>query len=75
MSLIRLKTDHVGAGVCRSCGADIDWLRTANDKPMPFDPPVRVQTVDGAPMIDTTECKPHHATCPQGPSWKRRPTT
>ena len=38
---------------CRSCEADVYWIRTEKGKPMPLDE-------DGTP---------HFATCPQGKAW------
>jgi hypothetical protein len=41
---------------CRSCGAEVVWERTKNDKLTPVNP-------DGTP---------HWATCPAAKDWRRK---
>ena len=61
---------------CRSCGAEIVWLKTAaSGKPMPVDAAPEKRVVIGehsglAYVLETYT--PHWATCPQAESWRRR---
>lgn len=48
---------------CRSCGAEITWAQTKNNRLAPYD------VVDGQP----TETN-HFATCPQRDQWRKRTT-
>jgi len=46
---------------CKSCGAEIEWLKTKNGKSMPVDAePIMIETT-GAPIQGY---KSHFATCP-----------
>jgi len=74
MALILLKKAKTNTGVCRSCGAPVDWYTTPAGKAMPmnagarpvhedpdsFDPPFATFHTD-----DT-----HWATCPNAGAWK-----
>ncbi len=55
-----------GPGKCRSCGADVVFVETANGKRPPFNP---------VPMADTKGVlqpagATHFATCPAAEEWK-----
>lgn len=71
---------------CRSCGAAIEWARTANDRAMPLDAEPNadgnVVIRDGVAHVlgpmellvlgaDEVLRMPHHATCPNADDWKR----
>jgi hypothetical protein len=73
---------------CRTCGAEIVWAPTRNKKtPMPLDaePNSRGNVVieNGLAIVlgpleelllaGKIRYMPHHATCPQGKDWRRRP--
>lgn len=74
-------------GTCRSCGAGVLWGITANGARQPLDPDL-VLVPDGEPdrmlvnlnadnRLVSKKCRrgfvPHHATCPQGRAWRRKP--
>jgi len=65
---------------CASCGAPIVWAKTKTGKRQPFDADATDAT--GTWGIENGEAVylgrgvhrgyiPHHATCPQGSSWRR----
>jgi hypothetical protein len=54
---------------CRSCGADIVWLATNNNKMMP----VNADTVDKHDIAyEQGRHTSHFATCPQADKWRRK---
>lgn len=69
-------------GRCKSCGAEIEWVRTTKGNNMPLDPiPVaggniemlingRAQVVE--PDEDKIRSVSHFATCPEAQSHRRR---
>jgi hypothetical protein len=68
---------------CRSCGAEIEWAVTPNDKPIPLDTGVRADgnirldvRLDGSrvAIIDSTngDRVSHFATCPNAASHRNR---
>ena len=54
---------------CNSCGADIEWVKTAKGKNLPIDKkPVWVQTANGP-----IECfRTHFETCPHADQHRKR---
>ncbi len=69
---------------CRSCGALVLWAQTTIGKRIPLDrqptPTGNIILLDGVasyitgdPPLDTPRYVSHFATCPHGPSWRRRP--
>ena len=52
---------------CRSCGAEIVWVKTLQGKNMPID----AETDDGSGLFDHNVHVSHFATCPDAPSWRR----
>lgn len=71
-------------GTCRSCGAPIIWVPTANGKKMPLDaepnPSGNVIIRDGALMVGASAenvrdgeqlLMPHWATCPESERFRR----
>ncbi len=64
---------------CRSCGAEVIWATTANDKPMPLDAtpdPKGLFVVEGgvarrATAEDGYRYTSHFATCPQADQHRR----
>lgn len=51
---------------CRSCGAQIVWTRTANDRSLPLSL-ATAQRRDGV-----TYCLPHFVDCPEAKDWSKR---
>jgi hypothetical protein len=47
---------------CRSCGAKVEWVETANGKKMPM---------DLEPDAEGNRIS-HFATCPQANDWRKR---
>lgn len=69
---------------CRSCGAEVWWVVTANNKAMPLDPGPRsdgnMVFVDGGVVhfdpgdlfhAQLARFVSHFVTCPQANSWRR----
>lgn len=71
---------------CRSCGAEIHWVRTVTGATMPID---ALPAKDGNVLVDTetgeatvlgrpedyahlVRYKSHFATCPQAKTWRRK---
>lgn len=52
-----------GPGVCKSCGADVIWVKTPKGNSMPIDPPEDDQ---GSKAVS------HFATCPDAKTWRTR---
>lgn len=55
---------------CKTCGAEIVWGVTINDKRVPLDPPekrfVHIGDTLGAPLVQVQDTwLSHFATCPQ----------
>jgi len=58
-------------GECRSCHAEIVWIKTSTGKLIPCDPKsVTVVTTDGKVVMGYTA---HFATCPQANAWRVKP--
>lgn len=59
--------------LCRSCRAQIVWLKTTTGKNMPTD---AASVAEDDAVFDHTRHKSHFATCPNAPQHRRRaPTT
>jgi len=77
MTDIGIYRDSRNAGVCRSCGARIEWAELTTGKRMPFDADIIVRSVHESPtgriieLVDMTRSKSHFATCPQANEWRR----
>ncbi len=55
---------------CRSCGAEIEWLRTKEGKNTPVDAkPVFIETRNGDPIEGY---RSHFATCPNADQHRRK---
>ena len=55
---------------CKSCGADIVWLKTVNGKNMPCNTEkTTVVTEDGKTIVGHV---PHWATCPQSSTFRKK---
>jgi hypothetical protein len=53
---------------CKSCGAEIVWIKTIAGNPMPCDPAEQTfVTNDGQTLKGRV---PHWATCPDSKKWK-----
>lgn len=52
---------------CRSCGADIVWLKTNTDKWMPTNP---LGVEKGDTIFDGTRMTSHYAECPHASEWR-----
>lgn len=69
-------------GVCRSCGASLEWATVAaTQKQMPFNRPIVLLPVltraGGGVMtdyvqVDMSQTTSHFATCPDAKQWRRR---
>ena len=60
-----------GAGRCRSCGAEIFWIKnTQTGKLIPCDPRVRTVITETGNCIKGRET--HFATCPQAEEWRKK---
>jgi hypothetical protein len=56
------------AGTCRSCGAEIVWLRTASGRNMP----INAETFEpGDEQFDAKRHQSHFATCPEADQHRR----
>ena len=53
---------------CRSCGADIVWVKTQQGKNMPID----AETDNGDTIFDHNVHRSHFATCPHADQHRRR---
>jgi hypothetical protein len=58
---------------CRSCGADVYFLKTASGKfaIVNAKPEKRYVMRDGVAIVEPTFLD-HHATCPQSDQWRNR---
>lgn len=78
MPLIEVFADGQNQGTCRSCGKPIWWAKTLKGKAMPFDAEIvpvqsrQLETMEVVVSVDTSMNAPHHSTCPQGHSWRRK---
>lgn len=61
--------DLLGTPRCRSCQAEVVWLKTKNGKPMITDPKIVTVVTDGGETIRGRV--PHWATCPSASQWKK----
>ena len=73
---------------CRSCGAEIKWIKMRSGKSMPVDPELYTfakfsetpdtfitssgETVKGIPAIIMKGYIPHWATCPKADEFRRK---
>lgn len=55
---------------CRSCGADIVWFRTKNDKRMPIDE-ASTKSTDAEHQLDLKRHVSHFSTCPDADHHRR----
>lgn len=55
---------------CRSCGAEICWVKTQSGKRMPCDITASVTDYEGKKVVVLV---PHFATCPQAYEWSKKP--
>jgi hypothetical protein len=76
---IRIWQQSRARGICRSCGARIEWAKVVDSgRAIPLDVPVTVANVtqfaDGRLIehLDPTISKSHFATCPQAAQWRKR---
>jgi hypothetical protein len=53
---------------CKSCGQEIVWLKTKNDKNIPVD----ADTYHGESLFDTTKHQAHFATCKDADRWRKK---
>lgn len=58
--------DAAEAVACKSCGAPVVWMRTANGRPLPLS----VATIEERGGVKFAVA--HFADCPQGKDWSRR---
>jgi hypothetical protein len=54
---------------CRSCGAEIVWLKTDAGKSIPVDAESVVDP--GAMIFDPDQMTSHFATCPDAQKWRK----
>jgi hypothetical protein len=76
MATIKLVLPKTNTGVCRSCGASVDWYATPSQMAMPMNAgAVHLRTTGGGPNPDLGEfdtVDTHWATCPDAGKWKAR---
>jgi len=80
MAILKIYQSSRGHGRCRSCDAPVEWAElVTSGKRMPFDPPIIVVQTEGSPIadrviehVDSEITKSHFATCPDGPTWRKR---
>lgn len=80
MSEIAIYADSRGGGVCRSCGAAIEWAELAGSgKRMPFEGAIvavrsqaNILTGRLIEFVDTTITPTHFEKCPEAKQWRRR---
>lgn len=53
---------------CKSCGADIVWLVTKNNKMIPIDADT---VVEGEEIFDSDTMTTHFETCPDAGAWRK----
>lgn len=53
---------------CSTCGADITWVKTRNDKPMPINGHIRTGFFEHGTHV------PHFSTCPEHAQHRRKKT-
>lgn len=62
-------TDLLGSARCKSCQAEVVWLKTKNDKPMICDPRIVTVLTDAGETVRGRV--PHWATCPSAAQHKK----
>ena len=79
MAWLEIYADTRGTGVCRSCGAPVEWAEMVKSgKKNPFNPPiVAVATKHDSDMrlievIDSSVTTSHFSTCPDRDKWRRK---
>lgn len=83
MAILKVYTDSIGRGTCRSCAAPITWVEQTNGKKHPLDGSpddlvaVGLETEGGVggrevQHVDTTINLSHFATCPDARTHRRR---
>jgi hypothetical protein len=76
--MIRIYADSRRMGVCRSCGAAVEWATVVNTgSSLPFNPPIvatsaQPNLLDGGDRIEATATASHFLTCPQADAWRKR---
>ena len=80
--MIDVFADSRRKGVCRSCGAQLEWATVVKSgKAMPFNPPLVVTQTQSSLIggteraihtVDSAVSTSHFATCPQATAWRRR---
>lgn len=55
---------------CRSCGAEIVWMKTQKGKNMPVDADT-IQDAD-AEVFDYETMTSHFSTCPEANKWRKK---
>jgi len=55
---------------CRSCGAEIVWLKTSAGKNIPVDADTVADA--GAEIFDPDTMMSHFATCPDASKWRKK---
>ena len=57
---------------CKSCGAEIVWLKTSSDKNIPVDCDTVEEDTLGMPEVfDPDTMTSHFATCPDAKKWRK----
>lgn len=63
---------------CKSCGAEIRWMKTRNDKNIPVDVPPHEDperdVILQATLYDKQNMKTHFETCPNATSYRGKPS-
>lgn len=79
MAEVAIYQDSKGKGICRSCGAPIEWAETTRGKRMPFDSEIVAVRTQGSPIggrvvefVDTSVTPSHFQTCPDAKDWRRK---
>lgn len=62
-------TTKMNVAHCRSCNAEIVWLKTSKDKPMPVD---KATVKEGDTHYDSTRHVSHFATCKDANKWRKK---
>jgi hypothetical protein len=80
MAIVRIYHDTRRPGVCRSCGARIEWADLLSGHQMPFDVPLAASSAQAdlfgdervIEQVDTSLSPSHFETCRDANRWRRR---
>jgi hypothetical protein len=78
MPILKIYQDSRGPGICRSCGAVIEWAELMSGKRHPFDRIIVRHTqfdmLNGREVqeVHTDDSPSHFQTCPDAVDWRRR---